>query len=47
MTKVTVATKVLAPAEQVWRLVGGWNGLPAWHPAVERSALEEGGHNGG
>ena len=43
MTKVTVATKVLAPAEEVWRLVGGWNALPAWHPAVETSAIEEGG----
>jgi uncharacterized protein YndB with AHSA1/START domain len=44
MTKVTVATKVMAPADEVWRLVGGWNGLPQWHPAVETSALEEGGH---
>jgi hypothetical protein len=44
MTKVTVATKVTAPAEEVWRLVGGWNALPDWHPAVETSAIEEGGH---
>lgn len=44
MTKVTVTTKVMAPADEVWRLVGGWNGLPQWHPAVETSALEEGGH---
>lgn len=44
MTKVTVATKVMAPADEVWRLVGGWNGLPSWHPAVETSVIEEGGH---
>jgi hypothetical protein len=44
MTKVTVATRVMAPAEEVWRLVGGWNALPQWHPAVEASALEDGGH---
>jgi len=44
MTKVTVATKVMAPAEEVWRLVGGWNALPSWHPAVETSVIEEGGH---
>jgi Polyketide cyclase / dehydrase and lipid transport len=44
MTKVTVATKVMAPAEEVWRLVGGWNALPDWHPAVETSILEDGGH---
>lgn len=44
MTKVTVATKVMAPADEVWRLVGGWNGLPSWHPAVETSVIEDGGH---
>lgn len=44
MTKVTVATTIKAPAEEVWRLVGGWNALPDWHPAVETSAIEEGGH---
>lgn len=44
MARVTVTTKVLAPAEEVWRLVGGWNALPEWHPAVETSVLEEGGH---
>jgi uncharacterized protein YndB with AHSA1/START domain len=43
MTKVTVATKITAPAEEVWRLVGGWNALPDWHPAVETSVTEEGG----
>ncbi|QLH40012.1 MAG: SRPBCC family protein [Defluviicoccus sp.] len=44
MTKVTVSTKLLAPAEEVWRLVGGWNALPDWHPAVETSVIEDGGH---
>jgi uncharacterized protein YndB with AHSA1/START domain len=44
MTKVTVNTKILAPAEEVWRLVGGWNALPDWHPAVETSVIEDGGH---
>lgn len=44
MTKVTVATKLLAPADEVWRLAGGWNGLPSWHPAVETSVMEDGGH---
>lgn len=43
MAKVTVATRVMAPADEVWRLVGGWNALPDWHPAVQSSALEEGG----
>jgi uncharacterized protein YndB with AHSA1/START domain len=44
MKKVTVCTRVMAPAEEVWRLVGGWNALPQWHPAVETSAIEDGGH---
>ncbi len=43
MTKVTVSTKLLAPAEEIWNLVGGWNALPEWHPAVETSAIEDGG----
>jgi len=44
MTKVTVATKLMAPAEEVWRIVRGFNALPQWHPAVESSILEDGGH---
>jgi hypothetical protein len=44
MTKVTIDTKIAAPADEVWRLVGGWNALPEWHPAVESSAIEDGGH---
>src|SRR5512144_341135 len=44
MTKVTVATTIKAPADEVWRLVGGWNALPDWHPAVEKSEIEQGGH---
>ncbi|MBK8176338.1 MAG: SRPBCC family protein [Rhodospirillales bacterium] len=43
MTKVTVTTKLTAPAEEVWRLVGAWNALPEWHPAIQTSELEEGG----
>ena len=44
MAKITIDTKIAAPAEEVWRLVGGWNALPEWHPAVESSAIEDGGH---
>jgi len=43
MQKVTVTTRVAIPAEEVWRLVGGWNALPQWHPAVQTSVLEAGG----
>jgi uncharacterized protein YndB with AHSA1/START domain len=44
MAKVSVSTSISAPADEVWRLVGGWNALPDWHPAVETSEIEQGGH---
>ncbi len=43
MAKVSASTKLGVPASQVWDLIGGFNALPDWHPAVERSELEEGG----
>ncbi|MCH8819943.1 MAG: SRPBCC family protein [Acidobacteria bacterium] len=43
MTKVTVMEEFSASANQIWNLIGGFNALPDWHPAVERSELEEGG----
>ena len=44
MAKVSVSTRISAPADEVWRLVGGWNALPDWHPAVQKSEIEQGGH---
>ncbi len=44
MAKVSLSTKIRAPADEIWRLVGGWNALPQWHPAVEKSDIEQGGH---
>ena len=44
MAEVSVSTRISAPADEVWRLVGGWNALPDWHPAVEQSEIEQGGH---
>ena len=31
-----------APADEVWRLVGGWNALSDWHPVVKKSEIEQG-----
>jgi uncharacterized protein YndB with AHSA1/START domain len=42
MAEVSVSTRISAPADEVWRLVGGWNALPDWHPAVEKSEVEQG-----
>ncbi len=43
MPKVNMQTELDVPAQQVWDLIGGFNALPDWHPAVERSELESGG----
>ncbi|MGH4026857.1 MAG: SRPBCC family protein [Pseudonocardiaceae bacterium] len=33
---------VPASADEVWRLVRDFNGLPGWHPAIDNSELTEG-----
>ena len=43
MTKVSTSTNLPVTAEKVWELIGGFNALPDWHPAVEKSELEDGG----
>jgi len=43
MAKVDEMQALAASAEEVWRLIGGYDALSEWHPAVERSVLEEGG----
>lgn len=43
MSKVSTKVNVGVPADQIWDLIGKFNALPEWHPAVERSELEDGG----
>lgn len=43
MAKVSMQTELDVPIQQVWDLIGSFNALPDWHPAVERSTLENGG----
>ncbi len=43
MTKVSMSTKLGVPAKTVWETIGGFNALPDWLPAVEKSELEGGG----
>jgi uncharacterized protein YndB with AHSA1/START domain len=43
MSKVDMSTDLSVSADKVWELIGGFNALPDWHPAVEKSELEEGG----
>jgi hypothetical protein len=43
MARVLESQSLPATAAEVWELVGGFNALPEWHPAVRASTLEEGG----
>lgn len=43
MAKVSMTTDLNASADQVWKMIGGFNTLPDWHPAVEKSELSEAG----
>lgn len=42
MVKVYVSSVLGAPAEQVWRAIRDFNGLPDWHPAIADSRIENG-----
>lgn len=43
MATVSSDTDLKVPAEKVWEMIGNFNALPKWHPAVEASELEDGG----
>lgn len=43
MSKVDMKTEVSISPDRLWELIGGFNTLPDWHPAVEKSELEDGG----
>ena len=40
MAQVTRAVVVGAPADAVWSVIGGFQAMPDWHPAVAGSARE-------
>ena len=43
MARIDMKTDLKAAPDEVWKLIGGFNALPDWHPAVEKSELEEEG----
>ena len=43
MAKVSLNTRLGVSADKAWELIGGFNTLPDWHPAVEKSELEKEG----
>ncbi len=40
MTTVKMSQEFPVAPDEVWKLIGGFNALPDWHPAVEKSELE-------
>ncbi len=43
MSKINMSTEVAIGADELWKLIGGFNALPNWHPAIEKSELDESG----
>ena len=44
MAAVKMSQNLPVPAQAVWSVIGSFNGLPDWHPAVEKSETKtEGG----
>ncbi|MBL1142372.1 MAG: SRPBCC family protein [Proteobacteria bacterium] len=43
MAKVNMSTDLDVAADKLWNLIGGFNALPDWHPAIENSELQEEG----
>jgi lambda repressor-like predicted transcriptional regulator len=41
MAKVSSATELPVPAATVWAVIGNFNALPDWHPAVAKSELKK------
>ena len=41
MVKVYTSSVLDAPAERVWAVVRDFNALPAWHPAIADSRIEQ------
>ncbi|RBO54740.1 SRPBCC family protein [Rhodovulum sp. BSW8] len=42
MARAYASAVIPAPIEKVWEILRDFNGLPSWHPAIERSEIEDG-----
>lgn len=40
---VRVSSELPVSADEVWKIVGGFNALPDWHPGYDRSEPDDGG----
>lgn len=41
MVKVYTSSVIDSPADRVWALIRDFNGLPAWHPGITDSRIEQ------
>lgn len=42
MTKIFISSTIDAPIDRVWQTIRDFNALPAWHPAIADSSIENG-----
>ena len=40
MTRVSMSANIGVSAKQVWDMIGGFNDISKWHPAIEKSEIE-------
>jgi len=45
MTQVSMTQHLAVAAGDLWKLIGGFDALPDWHPAVAKSELENDGQD--
>jgi hypothetical protein len=41
MAKVSSSTELPVPAKSVWDVIGNFNAMPDWHPAVQKSEVKK------
>lgn len=41
MINILVTSVIDAPIDKVWQIVKGFNDMPKWHPAIDRSEIED------
>jgi hypothetical protein len=44
MAKVSLSSNLPVSPESIWQLIGGFNTVPDWHPAVEKCEIETEGN---
>ncbi|MEE8536027.1 MAG: SRPBCC family protein [Kiloniellales bacterium] len=40
MAKVSLSSNLPVSPDSIWKLIGGFNTLPDWHPAVDKCEIE-------